>query len=65
MSTFLDRMEKELDDLEEKSMKLNAFIDSEKFFDLDNQDQFLLKAQEDAMHVYIHYLSRRIQKHKE
>lgn len=58
--TFLDRMYIERDDLNDKLRKLHDFINSDRFDELDKENQKLLIEQETAMDVYLHILEQRI-----
>lgn len=62
-STFLDRMKKERQDLQDKINKLNAFINgNEQFKKLNSVEQSLLKDQEEAMNGYEWILGERIRR---
>lgn len=60
MSNYVERMEVELKELEEKVEKLEAFIKTETFEALDEFKQGLLKAQKAAMDIYVSVLKNRI-----
>nr|WP_298672921.1 hypothetical protein [uncultured Prevotella sp.] len=58
--TFLERLEIERNELNDKLIKLDTFLLSEKFSTLPYEDQQLLKEQYDAMSKYLQILSKRI-----
>lgn len=60
MSTFQERLSQEFDDLEEKITKLNNFIESDRFCDLDLTSQLLLETQLNTMRAYSNILDLRI-----
>jgi len=62
MSTFLERMHEERDQLKEKIDKLNDFIENnEKFNELSNIQRILLVNQFNAMEMYYYALDSRIE----
>jgi len=58
--TFLDRLVKEHEDLDNKVCKLQDFLKTEAFFNLGGADKILLKAQLETMRTYLDILSVRI-----
>lgn len=63
--TFLERLEIERNLLNDKLIKLDTFLLSEKFPTLPYEDQQLLKEQSDVMNKYLHILSKRSEKAKQ
>lgn len=59
-TSFVDRMEKELDELETKCYALDKFIKSTKYLELDEENRSLLNAQYNAMMAYQFILKRHI-----
>lgn len=60
--TFLDRMKKEKEELDEKLLKLNDFIENNpKFNELSNINRILLVNQFNAMELYKYALDSRIE----
>lgn len=57
---FVQRMLVEYEDLQDKLVKLGAFINSDKFKELDDENRSLLNAQYHTMYTYKIILSRRI-----
>lgn len=57
--TALDRINIEYSDLLKKSEKLNAFINSEKFSELDDTTKAMLRSQNEIMTQYMAVLGRR------
>lgn len=61
MSTFLERLKNERNELREKHEKLNSFIMTNPAFnDLDDIQSILLKAQYHAMTTYLFILNQRL-----
>lgn len=60
MSEHNLKLVKERDDLGLKISKLKKFMKSDDFYNLDKDDQELLKAQKSAMKTYKHILNERI-----
>lgn len=60
--TYIDRVKIEKAELNERMKNLDKFIYSEKFGNLDDEDQSLLLGQFGAMLSYFHILKRRIAK---
>ena len=60
MSTFLERLEDESSELFAKILKLNDFIGSEKFSDIDEIQQVLLQVQLKTMEAYLQCLNERL-----
>lgn len=60
METFLDRLINEKNDLQIKFNKLNSFMLSDKFNELDINNQSLLNIQVSAMETYLKCLLERI-----
>ncbi|QWY83778.1 hypothetical protein [Rhizobium phage RHph_X3_15] len=60
--TFLDRLQREYDDLTQKTGKLSSFIGSEAFFKVPYEQRVLLIAQKKAMTEYETVLENRLQK---
>lgn len=58
--TFLDRMQKEFDELEDRHDKLDAFIKGPNFSKIPDIEQEDLTVQRGAMHEYMVILARRI-----
>ena len=59
-TSFVDRMKKELDELEAKCYALDKFIKSIKYLELDEENRSLLNAQYNCMLTYATILKRRI-----
>lgn len=59
-TSFVDRMKKELDELEAKCYALDKFIKSTKYLELDEENRSLLNAQYNCMLTYATILKRRI-----
>lgn len=57
---FVQRMIDEQSDLKEKLVKLNTFLKSNKFAELDDYSKSLLIRQREAMCVYFETLSARL-----
>lgn len=57
---FVQRMIEEQKELKEKFTKLNAFIGSQKFTDLDDYQKSLLVRQRDGMAIYFETLTARL-----
>lgn len=57
---FVSRMLIEYEDLKDKLDKLGAFINSDRFKELDEENRSLLNAQYHTMYTYKVILSRRI-----
>lgn len=57
---FVQRMLVEYEDLQDKLVKLGAFINSDEFKELDNENRSLLNAQYHTMYTYKVILSKRI-----
>lgn len=57
---FVQRMLVEYEDLQDKLVKLGAFINSDKFKELDDENRSLLNAQYHTMYTYKVILLRRI-----
>lgn len=55
---FVQRMLVEYEDLQDKLVKLGAFINSDKFKELDDENRSLLNAQYHTMYTYKVILSR-------
>jgi hypothetical protein len=55
-----ERLTQELNELNEKLMKLDRFITSEEFSDVDSSKQYLLRKQAQAMQDYSDLLEERI-----
>lgn len=62
-TTFVERMEKELDSLGSNIQKLSAFITSSKFHEIDTRDQLDMRNQLTAMENYHWHLSARMRRH--
>ncbi len=60
MSTYIERLKIEHDELEEKIYKLNDFVDSEAFDELSERNQQLLVLQSQSMAQYRYILSIRL-----
>jgi len=60
MSTYQERMAEESEQLEDRLVKLNAFIRSDAYEQLDAVDQLLLRLQASAMAQYTAILEQRI-----
>ena len=60
MSTFLTRLNEEKLQLEEKTNKLEAFLFTEPFNNLDTFQQGLLQIQLSAMQTYLKCLNERL-----
>ncbi len=60
MSTFLERLIAEETELNEKKAKLQAFIDTDVFKNVDKEQQSLLKIQLNAMATYSECLNQRL-----
>lgn len=61
MSTFLERMQVEIAELDEKIAKLGAFLTSETFGALTAIERHLLEAQFSSMITYLNILTIRFQ----
>lgn len=59
---FKARLEREQNELEERLSKLNAFLISEKFNDIDDVQQALLAVQAAAMNTYLQCLKSRMKR---
>jgi hypothetical protein len=59
MSTFIDRLAVEIEELQEKTNKLGSFLESEAFEDLSRIEQDLLSAQYPIMVSYLQILTLR------
>lgn len=57
-----ERVVVERSELESKLIKLLRFLDTEFFFNLDKEDQKLLREQCDAMQTYSDILAKRIER---
>jgi len=60
MSTFLERLNEEANDLASKMLKLGDFIGSENFGNIDEVQQILLQVQIKAMDTYLQCLRERL-----
>lgn len=60
MESFIDRLKTEKNDLITKIEKLESFIVSDKFFDIDEVQQSLLSVQLTSMKTYYVCLAERI-----
>jgi len=60
MSTFLERLNEEANDLAGKMLKLGDFIGSENFGNIDGVQQILLQVQIKAMDTYLQCLRERL-----
>lgn len=60
--SFIDRMILELDELDDRILKLEKFIESESFMSLEETDRNLLNEQLQAMHGYLGALSCRFER---
>ena len=60
MSTFLERLLAEETELNEKKSKLQTFVESEGFANIDKEQQALLKIQLNAMATYSECLNQRL-----
>lgn len=60
MSTFIDRINTELKELEIKFERLGCFLTTQIFLDLDSKNRELLDRQHDVMFEYINILKERI-----
>lgn len=60
MNTFLERLKVEKTELDEKIEKLSAFSNSEKFKDIDSEQQRLLNIQLKIMESYSQILLERL-----
>ena len=59
-NTVEGRMHIEINDLKDKMEKINAFRDSEKFYEIDLKSSLLLNAQYDTMNGYVQLLESRL-----
>lgn len=59
--THLDRLNIELQDVQERYLKGRKFSFSQKFRSLSSQKQTMLRKQLDSMEIYLYLLSRRIE----
>lgn len=59
--TFVDRMVDELNELEDKIAKINAFIHSHTFSELQKIEQHMLYSQGTAMAAYLCALNMRLE----
>ena len=60
METFKERLKIEYTELMDKVTKLDAFINTDKFNDIDTIQKVLLLAQASAMHTYLVCLDQRL-----
>lgn len=60
MSTFYERLKVEKTELDEKLTKLNAFIQSDKFKEVDPEQKPLLQTQAGVMKTYSQILEKRL-----
>lgn len=60
MSDYLERMEEELKQLQDKLFKLTSFIGSNDFLKLSNESKSLLTMQHNYMSLYMSVLTKRI-----
>ena len=60
MSTFIERLLSEEAELNEKKTKLETFIKSDMFKDIDKEQQSLLRIQFNAMTTYSECLNQRL-----
>ncbi len=60
--SFIDRMKLELDELDDRILKLEKFIESDAFKTLEETDINLLNEQLEAMHSYLGTLSCRMER---
>lgn len=60
--SFVDRMQLELDELDERINKLEKFIETDSFISLEETDRNLLNEQLQAMHSYLCVLSCRMKR---
>lgn len=60
-TTFLERLMLEAQDLAEKTNKLNDFMRTQSFVDLDRQNKDLLYKQSRLMNKYLQILGQRIE----
>ena len=61
---MLERLEKELSELNDKRIKLSFFIDSNGFKELSSEEKDLINSQLDSMSEYSYLLSERIELHR-
>lgn len=61
-NSYIARMQVELDQLKDRAQKLIAFLETETFDNLDDDEGELLLAQAGAMRSYAFFLSERIQR---
>mgnify|MGYP000964703515 CR=1 FL=1 len=61
MNALIDRIRAERRELNERLIKLYAFINTPKFFALDNTSRVLLAEQASTMSVYLRILDRRLE----
>jgi len=59
MSTFIDRLAVEIEELQEKTNKLGSFLESKSFEDLSRIEQDLLSTQYPIMVSYLQILTLR------
>ena len=62
MSTYIERMSIELDQLKDRAQKLITFLDTPAYDALSDLDECLLFAQAEAMLSYAFFLSERLQR---
>jgi len=60
MTSFIDRLDIEFEELEERMTKLHAFLETDTYEAMATADQALLTAQAYGMNMYRHFLSLRI-----
>ncbi len=60
--SFVDRMQLELNELDERIGKLEKFIETDSFMSLEETDRSLLNEQLQAMHKYLGVLSCRMER---
>lgn len=60
MSTFIERLQTEMSELDDKIEKLSEFLLSDNFMKIDSVQQTLLRIQHSAMITYRHCLNERL-----
>lgn len=60
MEPYQERVIEERKELEERLIKLVAFIESAMFYDLQSDEKLRLQRQRDAMRLYLYILNERV-----
>lgn len=60
MESFIERLIDEKNEVSGRAAKLEVFVDTDKFKEIDSEQQVLLRIQLKAMHTYIQCLHERL-----